>query len=102
MEVKVTYNVNGKDGMVSFKEYENGVMKLYNLSTRHPNILKGVIIGKKSWGLWLQEWTDGISEGSFTTREIISQFDGIKIPESLMTDFYNVLHKKIMARSSRG
>ena len=88
--------------MVSFKEFENGVMKLHELSSRHPNVLRSVIIGKKSWGLWLREWTDGISEGSFTTREILGEFDGIDIPESLLTDFYNVLHKKIMARSNSG
>jgi hypothetical protein len=102
MEVKVTSDVDGKDGKVSFKEFENGVMKLHELRSRHPNILKGVIVGKKSWGLWLQEWTDGISEGSFSPREILSTFGNIKIPDPLLTDFYNVLIKKIMTRYTSG
>lgn len=101
-EVVVKYDPNGDDGMISFKQFDNGEMKLDNLVSCHSNVLRGVIIGKKSWGLWLQQWTDGISEGSFTSREILSQFGGIKIPEPLLTDFYNVLQKKIMAGSYRG
>ncbi len=55
-----------------------------------------MIIGKKSWGLFLQEWTDGISEGSFTREEILFEFEknNIKIPESLLKDFYNTLYRK--------
>ena len=45
-------------------------MRLGDLSSCHPNTLKGVIVGKKSWGLHLTMWTDGIVEGSFTEREI--------------------------------
>lgn len=70
------------------------------IETRHPNIVKGVLIGKKSWGLWLNEWTDGISEGSFTRDEILGQFDdnGIVIPESLLRDFENRLYQKRVNR----
>jgi len=69
----------------------------------HPNILKGVLIGKKSWGLWRNEWSDGISEGLFTKEEIIQQFKdcNIEIPESLLTDFHNTIHKKILKRLER-
>jgi RIO-like serine/threonine protein kinase len=75
-------------------------MRLDDLSSYHPNILKGVIMGKKSWGLWLQQWTDGIVEGSFTEREILNEFTskGIKIPEPLMIDWDNVIIKKINKR----
>lgn len=57
-------------------------------------------MGKKSWGLWLQQWTDGIVEGSFTEREILNEFTskGIKIPEPLMIDWDNVIIKKINKR----
>jgi hypothetical protein len=56
-------------------------------------VLKGVIIGKKSWGLWKNEWSMGISECSFTLEEIVKQFTdkGIKIPDSLMLDFENTV-----------
>lgn len=58
--------------------------------------MTGILIGKKSWGLWLNEWTDGITEGSFTKYEILEEFtkNGIVIPESLLTDFNNRLWKK--------
>lgn len=90
----------GQDGKISFKLFENGVMKLGDLSSCHPNLLKGVIIGKKSWGLFLQQWTDGIVEGSFTEREILNEFTmrNIKIPEPLMIDWNNVIIKKIRRR----
>ena len=68
--------------------------------TRHPNIVRGVIIGKKSWGLFLNEWSDGIVEGSFTKREIIKEFEdnGITIPESLLKDFENRIVQKMKKR----
>lgn len=95
--VEVKFDSNGLDGKVSFKLFENGHMKLDNLSSCHSNVLKGVIIGKKSWGLFLTEWTNGIVEGSFTEREILNEFTirGIKIPAPLMIDWDNVIIKKI-------
>lgn len=71
-------------------------MNMYNLKSRHPNILKGVVTGKKSWGLWLDQWTDGIVECSFTRKEILEEFEKrkIEIPEPLMIDFENVIYKK--------
>ena len=94
--VEVKFDRNGEDSKISFKLFENGV-KLDELSSCHPNTLKGVIVGKKSWGLWLQEWTDGVSDGDFTEKEILNEFSirGIKIPDPLLTDWDNVLIKKI-------
>lgn len=48
-------------------------------------------MGKKSWGLWLNTYAEGIVDWSFTKEEIIGEFidNGIKIPESLMKDFDN-------------
>ena len=59
-----------------------------------------MIIGKKSWGLWINEWCDGIVEGSFTRHEILDEFynKGIKIPESLLNDFNNRLTEKRIKR----
>lgn len=71
------------------------------IKSRHSNILKSILIAKKSWGLWVQEWTDGIVDWTFTKEEILSQFDGIEIPESFMNDFENVLHKKKMIRNQK-
>lgn len=58
--VEVHSDPNEQDSKISFKLFENGLMKLDKLSCRHPNTLKGVIVGKKSWGLFLNEWTNGI------------------------------------------
>ena len=60
--------------------------------------MRGVIIGKKSWGLWIKEWSDGIIEGSFTKKEILSEFEkfNIEIPECLLDDFENVIYKKMI------
>jgi hypothetical protein len=99
--VKVSFDINGYDSKFSFRKFENGEIKLHNLSSRHPNILQGVIIGKKSWGLWLNQWTDGIVEWCFTKKEILDQFEvnGIIIPESLLRDFDNTLEKKKQKRN---
>ena len=71
--------------------------------TRHPKILKGVIIGKKSWGLHVKEWSLGIAEGNFTRHEILSTFDekGIKIPEPLLKEFNNAVLKRRQAYFKR-
>ena len=97
-EVNVEFDINGMSAKKCFKLFENGQLKVYK--SKHSNILKGVIIGKKAWGLWLQQWTDGISEFLFTKEvakdEILWEFEsrGIKIPERLMVDFDNILEKK--------
>ena len=83
---------------MTFRKYDNGQYQLgKRIVTRHPNIVKGVIIGKKSWGLWVNQWSDGIVEGSFTKREILQEFEnkGIKIPDSLLNDFENRIINKI-------
>jgi len=96
--------VNEIEGKNVFRKYDNGDYKNDKLiKTRHPNIVKGVLIGKKAWGLWLNEWTDGIVEGSFTDREILEEFtkNGIVIPESLLNDFDNRLRQKRIKRHER-
>jgi len=55
-EVKVVFDVNGRDGKNCFNDYENGFYKnKETIVTRHPNILRGVITSKKDWGLWVKE-----------------------------------------------
>lgn len=90
-----TEEVCGREG---FRRFDDGFYKNKKIVSRHPNILRGVIIGKKSWGLWVDQWSDGISECSFTLDEIVSQFKqcDITIPDKLFVDFENrILHKKI-------
>ena len=94
--VDVKFDINGPEGKNSFRIYDNGRFTEKSV-TRHPNILRCVIIGKKSWGLWVNEWSDGIVEGSFTKSEILEEFSkhNITIPESLLKDFENRIINKI-------
>lgn len=96
--VEVEFDVNGFEGKNTFRKYDNGQYQMGKpIITRHSNIVKSVIIGKKSWGLWVNQWSDGIVEGTFTKREIIQEFKdkNIKIPESLLIDFENRIYNKI-------
>lgn len=102
-DVNVEQDINGDDGKFCFRRFENGEIKINNLKSRHSNILKGVIIGKKSWGLFLNETTDGIVECSFTKEEIFEQFyeKGIKIPEPFILDFDNTILRKKVKRNEK-
>jgi len=94
--------VNEIEGKNVFRKYDNGNYKdNIVIKTRHPNIVRSVIIGKKSWGLWVNEWSDGIVEGSFSKREILEEFskNGIIIPESLLNDFNNRIYRKLGSKS---
>jgi hypothetical protein len=92
--VDVEYDPGGDEGKFCFRSYENGEKNWSK--TRHPNVLKGVVVGKKSWGLWCDQWSDGIAECSFTQQEILDEFEkkGIEIPDSLMKDFKDRIRKK--------
>ena len=101
VEVKTRMNINEDDGKVCFKKFDNGEYKgIESISTRHPNILKGVIVGKKSWGLHVKMWSEGISEGTFTKQELLQQFidHKIEIPESFLLDFDNTIFKKFQMK----
>ena len=102
--VDVKFDINEEEGKFIFRKYDNGQYQQgKTISSRHPNIVKGVITGKKSWGLWVNQWTDGISEGVFTKYEILDEFTqrGITIPESLLNDFNNRLWKKRIKYNER-
>ena len=83
--------------------YEDGLFKHKDIVSFHPNVLRGVIVGKKSWGLWVDQWSDGIIECTFTLEEIVQEFDdrNIKIPESLFRDFQNRIRQKKVKRNER-
>lgn len=96
--VDIDFDVDGIEGKMTFRKYDNGQYGQGKpIITRHPNIVKGVITGKKSWGLWINQWSDGIVEGTFSKREILEDFDklNITIPESLMKDFDNRIINKM-------
>ena len=100
--IEVEFDPNGVSGKECFRLYEDGFYKNGKpIITRHPNIVKSVLIGKKGWGLWLDQWTDGICEWSFTKEEMLGEFENvnIEIPESFLKDFNNTLEKKKRIRN---
>ena len=101
INVDVQFDINSYEAKEVFKRYENGLYPITEkIISKHSNIVKGVIIGKKSWGLFLNEWADGIAECSFTKKEILNEFDklNIKIPKQLLKDFENRIAQKYRKR----
>lgn len=96
VDVVVDFDVEGSDGKFGFREYDNGRFKNKTPVSRHPNILRGVIIGKKGWGLWVEQWSQGIVDWSFTKEEILEEFHkrNIVIPESLMIEWDKLIERK--------
>lgn len=100
--IKVDLDINGISAKECFRLYEDGFYKNGKpIITRHPNIFKSVLIGKKGWGLWADQWTDGIVEWSFTREEILNEFIKVKveIPESFLKDFDNIIERKCLKRN---
>jgi hypothetical protein len=92
----------GLDCRECFRLHEDGFYKGGKpIITKHPNILKSVLIGKKGLGLWFDQWSDGIVDWSFTKEEILNEFDkkGVEIPDSFLTEFENLIEKKKKIRN---
>lgn len=100
--VKVDFDVNGSDGKFSFREYDNGRFKNTIPVSRHPNILKSVLIGKKGWGLLIRNWSEGIGSGLFTKFEFFELMKeyNIQIPDSFIIEFNNAVSKERIKRES--
>jgi hypothetical protein len=65
----IDFDVNGSEGKYAFREYDNGRFKL--TTPLHSNILKGIIIGKKGWGLWVSQWSEGIVDWTLQKRKYL-------------------------------
>lgn len=99
---KIVFDINGDEAKFCFRKIENGQYKKGEvIRTRHPNILKNVLTGKKGWGLWRDNYTDGIVDWTFTKEEIIQTFieKKIEIPTPLLKEFDDFLDKKKMKRN---
>ena len=103
VDVQVDFDVNGSDGKFGFREYDNGRFKNRTPVSRHPNVLRSVIIGKKGWGLWIEQWSQGIVEWSFTKDEILQEFikRDITIPEPLMIEWDKLIERKKIKRNQK-
>ena len=94
---KIVFDPNGDEAKFCFRKIENGQYKKgEEIRTRHPNILKSVLTGKSGWGLWRDQWSDGIVENSFTKEEILREFidNKIEIPLPLLKEFDDFIEKK--------
>ena len=100
--VEVEFKKDGPDCLECFRMFEDGQFKNKTIYSKHPNIVKSVITGKKSWGLWLNQWSDGVVDWTFTEIEIYSIFtkEEIKVPESFWLDFENSVDRKKNKRNS--
>lgn len=94
--IDIEYDKDSHSCRECFRRFDDGQFKFTSIPTRHPNIVKAVITAKKSWGLFLQAWTDGIVECSFTKKEILYIFESnkIEIPEQFQIEFDNLLFQK--------
>jgi hypothetical protein len=100
--ITIGFHPEADDARLNFRKFDNGQYAVndicHELYSRHPNIIRGVIIGKKSWGLHLNMWIDGVVEGTFRIQDFIDDFNqhGIKVPDSLLQDFKNRVYKKMI------
>jgi hypothetical protein len=94
--VIIKFDKEGRSGKDIFRRFEDGQFRDKPITSRHNNIVHSVIVAKKSWGLFVNEWAMGIAESSFMKEEIIKTFEdkGIKIPSSLFKDFENRMYSE--------
>jgi len=97
--VTVIEDLDGISGKMTFRKYEDGQYKTQEIVSRHVNITKSVILAKKSWGLHVKIWSEGIAECDFTLQEILDTFldVGIKVPDNLLKGLENEIMKKKIA-----
>ena len=96
VDVDVIFNSEGGTAKEIMRWYETGAFSDKPIVSRQNNILRGVIIGKKSFGLHVKMWSEGIADGDFAIREILDVFNdrGIKMPDSLLAGFENEVLKR--------
>lgn len=96
----IIFDISGEDCKEVFMKFENGKFKNKDIVTKHPNIVFGVIKGKKSWGLHVKMWSEGILEGSFRKVEILNEFknSNVEIPNSFYKEFMDSIFRHTMKR----
>lgn len=100
-QIYVYHDVNGPDAKLVFRNFEDGhYNKGQKIVTRHPNVVFNVLTGKKGWGLWKDQWAEGIADWTFTKEEILEEFNqrNIEIPEQFMKEFEDFIWKKKLKR----
>lgn len=101
---KIVFDPNGDEVKFCFRKIENGQYKIgQEIRTKHSNILRSVLVGKSGWGLWRDQWTDGIVDWTFTKEEILQTFieRNIEIPTPLLKEFDDFLERKKQKRNQK-
>lgn len=99
VNIVINYDKKGEDALTVFKEYENGLYKIKPIITKHPNLLKSLIGGKKAWGLQLNQWAEGVSQSLFSPKDILDGVN-IHIPTSFLGDFYTRCYQYSLKQDS--
>lgn len=96
VDVNTVQKYDGYSAKEAFKRYDTGDFNEETPASRQSNILRSVIIAKKSFGLHVRMWSEGIADGDFTIQEILDVFNDhkIKMPNSLLTGFENEVLKR--------
>lgn len=97
--VDTFFKSEGYSAKEAFRRFEDGQYNnLQPMESRHNNVMKALIIAKKSWGLHVKMWTEGIVDCDFTIDEIVDAFTkhNITIPDGFLKGLKNeVLKQKI-------
>lgn len=96
-KTEVTYSKSGPSAKKVFMLYENGNYKNGKpVETKHPNLVKAVLVAKKGWGLWVDEWSSGIAEGLFTKQEIMDFFgnSGVLLSDAFQKELNDSIRRK--------
>lgn len=96
VDVTTEQKHDGYSAKEAFKRYDTGDFNDEIPTSRQSNILRCVIMAKKSFGLHVRMWSEGIADGDFTIQEILGTFNdyGIKVPDSLLVGFENEVTKR--------
>lgn len=70
----------------------------------HPNVMRHVMMGKKGWSLWCNQWSEGVGQGLFRKEEILEEFRirNISIPDCFMLQFDKAIEKQIKKLTHHG
>ena len=80
-----------------FKLFEDGRYGREKvIECNHPNIMRHVMMGKKGWSLWCNQWSEGVGQGLLRKEEILEIFHEkeVHIPDCFMLQFENTIRKE--------
>ena len=96
-EVIVSFSTDAPNAKEAMKRYETGEHK--QLVCRQNNVLQAVITAKKSFGLHVKMWSEGIADHDFDIQEVLDTFNeyGIKVPDCLLKGLHNEITERKIA-----